>query len=374
MRSGNGVGDGGQVGVAAGFGEDQSELTGKFAHVGDLQTQAVVGHAAGDRVVVLDDIKAVHRSAFLVRVAASGKALRVTNAGFDRIQEIAIDRQNNIGAAEIRNEANVLAKRNLSGRFSGSCGEGIIFRPEEVWEFGLQIRAEAVASGRTNRFGQNGEALTIAGSHGFHEGVKRVGARGLAFFSDFFGAVWIVEIQDFRLGEGIRSAIRERMERVALKLGRTSVAGRGDQWHGAVTGRHRGRVVEKLAGNRVFHAFGERNEERIGAAATGEAHAGERDRGAHEFDKITLRKSAVLVKIGSARKFLLEVFLELRVVLQLTQATPDAWVFLRFRVVEISLHRWQPPQVTGGFTSHSSLNFMPISRWVSWPVGFQAML
>ena len=196
----------------------------------------------------------------------------------------------------------------------------------------------------------------------------------MAFFSDFFRAVWIVEIQDFRLSEGIRSAIRKRMERVAFKLGRASVAGRGDQWHGAVAGRHRGRVVEKFAGNRVFHAFGERNEERIGAAATREADPRKRDRGAHEFDKISLRKSAVFVKISSTRKFLLEVFLKLWIVLQLTQATPDAWVFLRFRVVEISLHRWQPPQVTGGFTSHSSLNFMPISRWVSWPVGFQAML
>ena len=171
LRSGNGVGDGGQVGVATGFGEDQSELTGKFAHVGDLQAQAVVSHAAGDRVVVLDDIKAVHRSAFLVGIAASGKALRVTNAGFDRIQEIAIDCQNNIGAAEIRNEANIRAKRSLSGRFSRSSSEGIIFRPKEIWKFSLQVRAEAVASGRTNRFGQNGEALTIAGSHGFHEDV-----------------------------------------------------------------------------------------------------------------------------------------------------------------------------------------------------------
>ena len=146
-------------------------MTDEFAHVGDLQAQAVVSHAAGDRVVVLDDIKAVHRSAFLVGIAACGKALRIANTGFDRIQEIAINRQNNIGAAEIRNEANIRAKRSRGGCFGGSCGEGIIFRPEEVWELGLQVRSEAVASGRTDRLGQNGEALTIAGSHGFHEDV-----------------------------------------------------------------------------------------------------------------------------------------------------------------------------------------------------------
>ena len=334
----------------------------------------MVGHAAGDRVVVLHGVEAVHRGALLLGVAAGGEALRVADAGLDGVQEIAVDGQDDVGFFEIGNEADAGTERGCGSRGGGDCGEGVVFRPEEPGVFRLERGAQAVAGGRAFRLGKDREALAVAVSDRSDEGVERGGVGGFAFFRNLLRAVRVVEVERFGLGEAVGAAIGEWVERVALKLGRAAVAGRGDERDRAVAGGHGGRVVEELAGDGVFDALGERDEVGFRAAAAGEAHAGERDGCAHEFDEIALREPAVLVKLGTAREFPVEVLLEFGVALEFAQAAPDAGIFFRGRVVEVFLHRWQPPQVTGGLTSHSSLNFRPISRWVSPWGGFQAML
>jgi hypothetical protein len=65
------------------------------------------------------------------------------------------------------------------------------------------------------------------------------------------------------------------------------------------------------------------------ATASAEAYTGERDRSAHEFDEFAFGKSAVLVELSAARKFLLEVLLKLRIVLELANTAPNARVFFR---------------------------------------------
>ena len=143
----------------------------------------------------------------------------------------------------------------------------------------------------------------------------------------------IVKIKNGRLGEGICTAIAERVQWVSLQLGRASIGCRGDERDGSVAGRHRGRVVKKLARNRIFHALGERNEVGFRTAATGESDASKGDRGTHELEEIALREPAIFIHLGSTGEFPLKVFDKLRVILTLTQTAPKRGILFGSWVV-----------------------------------------
>ena len=143
----------------------------------------------------------------------------------------------------------------------------------------------------------------------------------------------IVKIEDRCLGEGVCAAIAEWVERVALQLGWASIGCRGDERDGSVASRHRGRVIKKLAWNRVFHPFGERNEVGFRTTAASESDAGEGDRGTHELEEIALRKPAIFIHLRTTGEFPLEVFYKLGIVLEFTQTAPDGWILFGSRVV-----------------------------------------
>ena len=135
------------------------------------------------------------------------------------------------------------------------------------------------------------------------------------------------------MGEGVCAAIAEWVQWVALQLGWASIGCRGDERDGSVAGRHRGRVIKKLAWNRVFHTFSERNEVGFRTAAASESDAGEGDRGTHELEEIALGEPAIFIHLRPTGEFPLKVFYKLRVILTLTQTAPKRGILFGSWVV-----------------------------------------
>ena len=192
---------------------------------------------------------------------------------------------------------------------------------------------------------------------------------------DLLGAVRIVEIEDGCLGKRIGRAVAERVERVSLDLGRAAVRRGDDDGDGTRRGREGAGVVKELSGDGPLGALGEGNEMRLGAAASGQTDSREGGGGSHEADEITTGKTAsILAAGGGIRELAGERFVELGAVLELSLGSPEGWLRVTRGVLENLFHRWQPPQLTGGLTFQSFLNWSPISRCAEADAGCQFML
>ena len=110
FRLGECFGNGCEVRVVGFSRNGEGQLAGEFAEFGRLATQAVIRHAAGDREVVLHGVEAVHLGAFLIGTAACGEALGETDAGLDRIQEITTNREDDVSAFEVGDQADIRAE------------------------------------------------------------------------------------------------------------------------------------------------------------------------------------------------------------------------------------------------------------------------
>ena len=192
---------------------------------------------------------------------------------------------------------------------------------------------------------------------------------------DLLGTVRVVEIEDGGLGKGIGRAVAERVEGIPLDLGGATIAGGDDERNGARRCRHGARVEEELPGNRPLGALGEGNEVRLGTAATGQPHAGQRGGGSHEADEITAGETlACLAARGRIGELARKRLVELRGILELSLSPPEGRLRVTRGMLENLFHRWQPPQLTGGLTFHSSLNLVPSSRCSAAEEGCQSML
>ena len=80
-----GLGDGCEVGVLGFIRDGESELASEFTELRGPAAQAVIGHAAGDRVVVLHGVEAVHRRAILLGTTPRGETLSEADSRLDGI-------------------------------------------------------------------------------------------------------------------------------------------------------------------------------------------------------------------------------------------------------------------------------------------------
>ena len=191
---------------------------------------------------------------------------------------------------------------------------------------------------------------------------------------DLTGTLGIVEIEDGGLGKGVGGSVAERVERVALDLGGAAVGCRDDDRDGTHGGRHRACVVEELAGNGPFGGLRKGNEMRLGASASRKTHASQRGRCAHETDKVAAGEAILVTSCGGIGELTTKTLRKGSGTLALLQRTPEGRIGLAGRMGKNLLHRWQPPQLTGGLIFQSALNFRPISRCSVSEAGCQSIL
>ena len=286
----------------------------------------MVGHAAGRRIMRLGDVKPVHRLTRLADAAARHEAAHLVEPAEGRIEKIAVDGENFVRAAEIGNYDSVCTEARGNGGIGFIRAERFVFGPEQVREFLTKLPEQTVPRGRGVAFGEEGQTGTPVGrgrGGDFVEfGAKRGGIALCPGRLDRFRTVRIVEVEDRSLRKGVRAAIADRVQRVAFQFGRTPVTRRGDERHGAVAARHGRRVVEEFARDGPLGALREGHEIRLGAAATGQADAGQGHRAAHELEKIAARQFAAMPLGCALREFAFEFFREVGRGRQFVEAAP----------------------------------------------------
>jgi hypothetical protein len=112
------------------------------------------------------------------------------------------------------------------------------------------------------------------------------------------------------------------MVRIAFDLDRATVHRRDDERHRTVTPRHRGRIVERLARNDPLGALGERHQMHLGLAATVQAEASQRHRGAHQFQETPARNFVAFNLRCASGKFAFQPVAKLRRVAQFAKTAP----------------------------------------------------
>ena len=319
--------DRGQIRIAGQRGDLLSERAQERADLRGLEAHAVVGHASGRGVMCLGHIEAIHRLAWLADAAARHEAAHLVKSAEGRVEEIAVHREDFVRAAEIGCYDSVGAEtRGDRGRCFARA-ERFVFGPKEIRIFLAQLREQSVACGRGIAFDEESEALAAIGRGRSGDFVELRSQGGRVRFCparlDRFGAVRIVEIEHRSLRKGVRAAIADRMQRVAFEFGRTPVARRGDERHGAVAAGHGRRVVEEFAGDGPLDAIGERNQVSLGTAATGQADAGQRHGAAHQLEEVAAGQFAAMPLGRTLRKLALEFFGEVGRGRQFVETAPE---------------------------------------------------
>ena len=373
---GIGVGKRLQIGVAGLRGNGLRHGHGEVPILGSTHPDAVVGHAAGERESVLRNIETVHRR---LRITTLRKAVRVAESILGGVQEIAADREDDIGLGEITRGARTRSEHGVEGRLGLARRDRLVLHPKHLGELGGERGAQALDGRGVLLADEDREAVAAVGSRGGadlgEEVVEIAATYGQGIVLDLLGAVRIVEVEDGSLRKDIGRAVAERVERIPLDLGRAAIGGGDNDRHGTRRSRHGAGVVEELARDGPLGALGEGNEVRLGTAASGETHAGDRGGGPHEADEIAAGEAIGSFTAGGLIGELAgEILVERRGILTLPLAPPEGRLRVTRGMLENLFHRWQPPQLTGGLTFHSSLNLVPSSRCAAAEEGCQFML
>ena len=272
-----------QTSIPGQCGDLFSQRTEESAGLGGLDPQSVVGQAARRGVMRLRDVKPVHRLARLADPAAGHEPAHLVEPAEGGVEEIAVHREHFVRAAEVGYDTEIAAEAGRRGRRGLACAERLVFGPKKIGEFFPQLPEQPVTGWRVNALDEESEAVpAMSRRRDFIQlGPQRGGIRLDPADLDRFRTVRIVKIKHRGLGKGVGRAIADRVQRIALQLGRTPVARRGDERHGAVAARHGRGVVKEFSRNGPFRPLREGHEIRFGAPATGQTDTGQRHRSAH---------------------------------------------------------------------------------------------
>ena len=307
-------------------------------------TQTMIRHRAGEGEAILDDVKTVHRVLRFAHATARSEAANRSEIAFPAVQEIAVEREDNIGFIELRDQAHVVAETDLRGKTLRLAQQRIVDAPAHFWELLLKFRPQPLARRRKSFLDEKCEASAGVGRE-LRPQIGNVFFKccaigNLVLLNKSFCAGWVVKIEHRCLRESIRGAATVGMKRIAFDLDRTPVD-RGDhQRDRAGPTRHRGRVIERLARNCPFNAFRERNEMHLRFAATVQTEARQRHGRAHQFQKASPRNFIALQLRRARWKFALEPAAEFRRIGELVQTAPVAFPGQRFGgMFEDAFHR-----------------------------------
>ena len=128
-------------------------------------TQTVIGHRAGQRVVILDDVEPIHRILGLTHASPRREAANRSEIAFAAIQEVAVERENNVGSVELRNESRVVAKTDLGRKTLRLTQERIENAPAHTRKLFLEFVAQSFARWRVRFLNEKGEAGPAVGRH-----------------------------------------------------------------------------------------------------------------------------------------------------------------------------------------------------------------
>src|SRR5690606_15071267 len=260
----------------------------------------VVRHPAGDAVAPFDDVEPAHPVRRRPRPATAREVARVADAERAGVEEVGVDRENDVGGAEVV----LRLERPAQGEAGTVEGRGGGERRVEV-EARLRVRLpdpgdELGGERRGGRLEEEAEPRAAGGAGGRlgREASCEVEPRpGPRAFPDPPGAVRVVEPEDRRLLVDARGAEARGVVRVPLDLRRPALAALGEEPDPVPVERHRRRIVARDAGrdlgrtDRVW-------EDLLARRLETPADPGERDARADEAEEVATVDAPPLVVPG----------------------------------------------------------------------------
>ncbi len=222
----------------------------------------------------------------------------------------------------------------------------LIFVELDRRESFLQLSQEPRPGRRIDLPHEQADALALGGDHPGTQVVdERIKLRRLdllAIRPDSADPLGVVEIEDRRGGEGISTAIAQRVQRVALQVGGSSLVHGRHQRDTAVRSRHRRRVEKRLAGNDPLDVLAVRQDVFLRPAAPRQPQPGGRCAGTHQFHEATpgIAYLRLAELPGTLGKLALEMRLEGLLLLELGERAPVTPARHGLvRVLQDALHR-----------------------------------
>ena len=290
------------------------------------KTEPMIGHRAGDGEMIFHHVKAVHRVLRLAHPAPRSEPANRSEIAFAAIQEIAVEREDDVGLVELRHEPGVVAEADLGRKALRLAQERVVNAPAHARELLLQFGPQPVTRRRMRFLNEEGQAGAAVRRHLWAQlgeiFFKLRAARKLVLPNESLRARGIVEIEQRSLGEGIGLAVAVGMKWIAFDLDRTAVDRRHHQRHRAVTPRHRGRIVKFLARDGPFRALREGDEVHLRFAAAAQAEPGQRHRRAHQSEETAARNFVHLHLLRAGGEFPFQPIAEFGRVAQLAEAAP----------------------------------------------------
>jgi hypothetical protein len=297
-----------------------AELRGNRARdrfdVAGAHRQAMIRLRAEDRDAALDRVEPVHRLGAVDETAAIDDVLGVAQAAGCVLEQLRVERQDDVGVGEVVAGLDILAERRMG------AGAGAVARNRiEHDPLGRRQRLhQLVDLPGQGRRGDGFRQQPEAGAAGELLGVDRAGQRrgdigpGLDFAAVFdrLRAIRIVERENRRLRVDVRAALDRRMLRIRFDLRRPAFMTLGQHRRREAAVRHGRREIERLARHDLFGLLDVRNDQLFGLARTGRG-AGEGDRRAHQLQELPpsgrigefrrMRRELAMQELGELGRF-----------------------------------------------------------------------
>ncbi len=248
--------------------------------------------AARDRRQAFDRVEPVHGPVFAGDAPPIGKIARVAHVARTRIQEVGVEREDDVRLVDP-----VVAIEVASEREARACAHlvapgRLVLVPRRLREVLQDLLDDLVQRRRGDRFGQDAQARALARllrQDGRPHRAEELGPGAhLAAEADRLRAVGVVERKHRRLREDVRRAQARRMLGVALNLRRSPHVILDE--HGAADARerHRGREEERPPRHELLGLPDVRHDPLFRLLGAG-ADAGERERRAHQLQELPAR-------------------------------------------------------------------------------------
>ena len=221
--------------------------------------QTMVRQRAGEREMILDDVKAVHRVLRRAHSPAGTECAHRCEITLATIEKIAVQRQDHICAIELGYHTKVATETQFRGKALRLAQKWFVHDPAETRKNLLQLRAQPLTRGRMRFLDQECKTVALLHEERFAQlrdmGFKRRAIALLPTLNEALRARWIVKIENGRLRERVGRATARRMERIPIEFRRPAVMRSDNKRNGAGAPRHRGGVEKWLARNRPFDAL-----------------------------------------------------------------------------------------------------------------------
>ena len=290
---------------------------------------AVVRHTAGERVAVFQDVKTVH----VRRLGILGPVLGESGdrlAG-DRIEseEVAIERENAHGSAELHKRLHTRAENRLADCCGTIGASGFVTEKLNLREGSLHFTQQTQERRRGAGTGHDAQTRAFFGirSHGGEQFIGLFPGEFLALAERLLRTRRIIKIEHGSLSEAVDTAA-QRVKRIAGDVRRTAFMRGDDKRRGAAAARHRRGVHQSLARHHPFDVLGVGENAGQRAAAACQSHKA--DAGAHDLQKVTATVFTFFVRQGvTSGELAPQVLEEILTTLQFGDTAPVALRVLR---------------------------------------------